>query len=40
VIVDGTEVVTNGRHRLGDVGALLADAIGALWSEDLSPAFT
>jgi formiminoglutamate deiminase len=34
VIVDGTEVVTDGRHRLGDVAALLADAVGTLWSED------
>ena len=34
VIIDGTEVVTDGRHRLGDVAALLADAVGALWSED------
>jgi hypothetical protein len=34
VIIDGTEVVTDGRHRLGDVAALLADAVGTLWSED------
>jgi formiminoglutamate deiminase len=30
VIVDGRVVVADGRHRLGDVGALLADAIGAV----------
>jgi formiminoglutamate deiminase len=30
VVVDGASVVTGGRHRLGDVGRLLADAIGAL----------
>lgn len=33
VVVDGTEIVTDGRHRLGDVGALLSDAIGSLWEE-------
>jgi formiminoglutamate deiminase len=32
VIVDGVEIVTDGRHRLSDVGALLADAIGPLWT--------
>jgi urocanate hydratase len=31
---DGTEVVRDGRQRLGDIGALLADAAGSLWSED------
>jgi cytosine/adenosine deaminase-related metal-dependent hydrolase len=30
VIVDGIAVVTDGRHVLGDVAALLADAIRAL----------
>ena len=30
VVVGGTHVVTGGRHRLGDVGGLLADAIAAL----------
>ncbi|WP_375475671.1 formimidoylglutamate deiminase [uncultured Jatrophihabitans sp.] len=30
VVVDGEPVVRAGRHRLGDVGRLLADAIGAL----------
>jgi cytosine/adenosine deaminase-related metal-dependent hydrolase len=40
VVVDGIEVVTCGRHRLGDVTALLADAVGFLWSEDLWPAFS
>jgi len=34
VVAGGTEIVTEGRHRLGDVGALLADAIGALVKED------
>jgi formiminoglutamate deiminase len=34
VIVDGRTVVSGGRHRLGDVGALLKDAIEPLW-EDL-----
>jgi cytosine/adenosine deaminase-related metal-dependent hydrolase len=34
VVVGGREVVTNGRHRLGDVAALLAEAIGPLWSQD------
>jgi formiminoglutamate deiminase len=33
VIVDGAVVVADGRHRLGDVGALLADAIEPLWRE-------
>jgi cytosine/adenosine deaminase-related metal-dependent hydrolase len=31
VLVDGVEVVTDGRHRLGDVGQLLAEAIEPLW---------
>lgn len=30
VLVDGRTVVTGGRHRLGDVGALLADAVDAV----------
>ena len=34
VVVDGTDVVTDGHHRLGDVPALLADAVGSLWSDD------
>jgi cytosine/adenosine deaminase-related metal-dependent hydrolase len=34
VVVDGVEVVSAGRHRLGDVAALLADAVGSLWGED------
>jgi formiminoglutamate deiminase len=32
VVVDGQPVVTNGTHRLGDVGRLLADAIEPLWT--------
>ena len=31
VLVDGTVVVSGGRHRLGDVGALLAGAVAPLW---------
>jgi cytosine/adenosine deaminase-related metal-dependent hydrolase len=31
VLVDGREVVAAGRHVLGDVGALLTDAIEAAW---------
>jgi len=31
VIVDGRVVVVGGRHRLGDVGRLLTEAIGPLW---------
>jgi formiminoglutamate deiminase len=31
VYVDGRPVVEGGRHRLGDVGALLRDAIAPLW---------
>jgi len=31
VLVDGEPVVREGRHRLGDVGAMLGAAIGALW---------
>lgn len=34
VVVDGIEVVTDGHHRLGDVAALMADAVESLWSED------
>ena len=32
VIVDGRVVVVDGRHRVGDVGRLLTEAIGPLWS--------
>ena len=32
VVVDGELVVEGGRHRLGDVGRLLREAIGPLWS--------
>jgi formiminoglutamate deiminase len=32
VVVDGATVVAGGRHRLGDVGALLGDAIAPLWA--------
>ncbi|MEO9238608.1 MAG: formimidoylglutamate deiminase [Jatrophihabitantaceae bacterium] len=32
VIVDGEVIVTGGRHKLGDVGALLAEAIAPLWA--------
>ncbi|MGW0808848.1 formimidoylglutamate deiminase [Nonomuraea sp. NPDC002799] len=31
VISGGRRVVTDGRHRLGDAGALLAEAVGGLW---------
>jgi formiminoglutamate deiminase len=31
VVVDGREVVSGGRHRLGDVGRLLGNAIDRLW---------
>ena len=31
VVVDGAVVVARGRHRLGDVGALLGDAIADAW---------
>jgi formiminoglutamate deiminase len=31
VVVDGRVVVSEGRHRLGDVGALLTEAIAPLW---------
>jgi formiminoglutamate deiminase len=31
VVVDGRPVVERGQHRLGDVGALLADSIAPLW---------
>lgn len=33
VIRDGEEVVTGGRHRLGDAGRLLTDAIDPLWRD-------
>ena len=33
VLVDGSVVVQQGRHRLGDVGRLLADAIDPLWKD-------
>jgi formiminoglutamate deiminase len=33
VVVDGRVVVDGGRHVLGDVGALLAAAIGPLWED-------
>jgi len=33
VVVDGTEVVTDGRHRLGDVAALLTEAVESLWRD-------
>ena len=33
VIVDGRVVVDDGRHLLGDVGRLLAKAIGPLWTD-------
>jgi cytosine/adenosine deaminase-related metal-dependent hydrolase len=32
VVVDGRVVVAEGRHVLGDVGRLLADAIDPLWA--------
>jgi cytosine/adenosine deaminase-related metal-dependent hydrolase len=32
VLVDGRVVVRDGRHLLGDVGALLAAAIEPLWA--------
>jgi formiminoglutamate deiminase len=32
VVVDGRVVVRDGQHVLGDVGRLLADAIGTLWA--------
>lgn len=34
VVVDGRDVVTAGRHRLGDVGRLLARAIAPLWGTE------
>ncbi|MGB5953699.1 MAG: formimidoylglutamate deiminase [Ornithinimicrobium sp.] len=34
VVVDGHTVVTGGRHRLGDVGALLRDALHPLIGDD------
>jgi formiminoglutamate deiminase len=33
VLVGGEPIVTGGRHRLGDVGALLQEAITPLWSD-------
>lgn len=33
VVVDGAVVVSGGRHRLGDVGALLQNAIEPLWEQ-------
>jgi cytosine/adenosine deaminase-related metal-dependent hydrolase len=33
VVVDGRVVVSEGRHVLGDVGRLLADAIEPLWED-------
>ncbi|WP_194092421.1 formimidoylglutamate deiminase [Ornithinimicrobium flavum] len=33
VVVDGSVVVSDGRHRLGDVGQLLAEAIAPLWED-------
>jgi cytosine/adenosine deaminase-related metal-dependent hydrolase len=33
VLVDGEVVVSGGRHRLGDVGALLGSAIEPLWGQ-------
>jgi formiminoglutamate deiminase len=33
VVVDGRVVVSEGQHVLGDVGRLLADAIGPLWEQ-------
>lgn len=33
VVTSGERVVTNGQHRLGDIGALLAQAIEPLWDE-------
>ncbi|HEY7010638.1 MAG TPA: amidohydrolase family protein, partial [Jatrophihabitantaceae bacterium] len=32
VLVDGQPVVSDGRHRLGDVGRMLVDAIDPLWT--------
>jgi cytosine/adenosine deaminase-related metal-dependent hydrolase len=33
VVVDGRVIVREGRHVLGDVGRLLADAIAPLWED-------
>lgn len=33
VVVDGAQVVTDGQHRLGDVGRLLAESIQPLWAD-------
>lgn len=33
VIIDGVEVVTDGHHRLSEVGALLSETINALWAD-------
>ena len=34
VVIGGRLIVENGRHRLGDVGRLLTDAIAPLWEEN------
>jgi cytosine/adenosine deaminase-related metal-dependent hydrolase len=34
VVTGGRLIVENGRHRLGDVGRLLTDAITPLWEEN------
>ena len=33
VVVAGETIVRDGVHRLGDVGALLADAVAPLWED-------
>jgi formiminoglutamate deiminase len=33
VLIDGVEMVTGGRHRLGDVGRLLGEAVEPLWAD-------
>jgi len=33
VVVDGTQVVSDGHHRLGDVGRLLREAVEPLWAD-------
>ena len=33
VVVDGRVVVSDGRHVLGDVGALLTEAVTPLWED-------
>lgn len=35
VVVDGQTIVQAGRHRLGDVGALLREAIDPLWDDTM-----